>query len=319
MQKLGNIAAYLDKSLGLRCRYDASDSDLGESLPIYLRKSFSLQLMCIEDCQCIIAEPKMQMKCADLNEAVRDIRQRLGRDVILYLESLDSVVRRALVNARTAFIVPWKQVYLPFLYVIFNDRGMNSNAMTAKEILSPAAQMLLLFHLQIKSLDGRSLKEVAAVLGYSAKTATVILPELVTKGLCEIENDGRQKRLRFTESWKSLLQKSKPYLQSPVKRVAYTEALPNAEMFRYSYDTAMSHYSFLAPPRQISIAVSSGTVKQMSLHPTEGTYRVEVWKYDPTKLSSDEYADMLSLILSYKDSDDERIAKEIELLEEKIV
>jgi hypothetical protein len=57
----------------------------------------------------------------------------------------------------------------------------------------------------------------------------------------------------------------------------------------------------------------------MPLHPTEGAYRVEVWKYDPTKLSSGEYVDMLSLILSYKDSDDERIAKEIEQLENKIV
>jgi hypothetical protein len=69
----------------------------------------------------------------------------------------------------------------------------------------------------------------------------------------------------------------------------------------------------------MSIAVSSGTVKHISLHPTEGAYRVEVWKYDPTKLSSDEYVDMLSLMLSYQYSDDERIAKEIEQLENKIV
>jgi hypothetical protein len=39
MQILSNISAYLDKSLGLRCHCEASDSDLGKSLPIYLRKS----------------------------------------------------------------------------------------------------------------------------------------------------------------------------------------------------------------------------------------------------------------------------------------
>jgi hypothetical protein len=69
----------------------------------------------------------------------------------------------------------------------------------------------------------------------------------------------------------------------------------------------------------MSIAVSSGLVKHMSLHSTEGAYRVEVWKYDPTKLNTGEYTDILSLILSYKGSDDERIAKEIEQLENKIV
>jgi hypothetical protein len=84
-------------------------------------------------------------------------------------------------------------------------------------------------------------------------------------------------------------------------------------------DSAMSYYSFLAKPRQTAIAISSSSAKQMSLHETEGFYRVEVWKYDPIKLSSDEYADMLSVILSYKDSDDERIDKEIEYLENKIV
>jgi hypothetical protein len=52
-------------------------------------------------------------------------------------------------------------------------------------------------------------------------------------------------------SWRfrGFLHKSKPYLQTPVKRVAYTNELPNADMFRYSYDSAMSHYSFLAQPR----------------------------------------------------------------------
>jgi hypothetical protein len=319
MQTLGNISSYLNKSLGLRCHLEASGNDLGQSLPIYLRKSFTLQALLIEDCKCIIAKPTIQLKCADLNGAVKEIKKQLGSDVVLCLDAMDSVMRRALVNARTAFIIPDKQVYLPFLYTVLNDRGMHSNTKTVNEALSPSAQMLILFHLQVKSLDNMSLREVASVLGYSAKTVSVILPELVGKELCYIVNDGRQKRLCFAESRKELWHKSKPYLQTPVKRVAYTDELPNADMFRYSYDSAMSHYSFLAQPRQMSIAVSSGLVKHMSLHPTEGAYRVEVWKYDPTKLSSGEYADILSLILSYKDSDDERIAKEIEQLENKIV
>jgi hypothetical protein len=319
MQILSNLSAYLDKSLGLRCHCEASDNDLGKSLPIYLRKSFNLKSLYIEDCKCIIAEPTIQMKCADLNGAVKEIKQRLGYDVVLCLASIDSVMRRALINARTAFIVSGKQVYLPFLYTIFNDRGMHLITVAVNETLSPSAQMLLLFHLQVKSLDNMSLREVASVLGYSAKTISVILPELVGKELCDIVNDGQQKRLCFAESRKELWHKSKPYLQTPVKRVAYTDELPNADMFRYSYDSAMSHYAFLAQPRQMSIAVSSGLVKHMPLHPTEGAYRVEVWKYDPTKLSSDEYTDILSLILTYKGSDDERIAKEIEQLENKIV
>jgi hypothetical protein len=78
---------------------------------------------------------------------------------------------------------------------------------------------------------------------------------------------------------------------------------------------------FLGQPSKMTFAVStkSNLLKQMILHPSEGIYRIEIWKYDPKKLSKCAYVDPLSLMLSYKDSDDERINKEIEQLESKIL
>jgi DNA-binding MarR family transcriptional regulator len=321
MNELGNLSDYLNKSLGLKCDLDTSDNDLAKTLPIHLRRRFDVSGMKIEERPCVIAVPRVGMTGSELKAAVAEMTARLGKLVVLCLGRLDAVVRRVLVSSKTAFVVPDKQVYLPTLCTILNERGLQSEFRTNEETLSPSAQLLVLYHLQVASLDGMSLKEAASALGYSAKTITVILPELVNSGLCTPTNEGREKRLRFVASGKELWQRAKPYMASPVKRVAYTDVLPESTSIRYSFDSAMAHYSFLAAPRQSTIALSakSDLLTDLPMHPTEGTYRVELWKYDPSKLSASEYVDPLSLILSYKDSDDERIDKEIELLENKIL
>ena len=45
-----------------------------------------------------------------------------------------------------------------------------------------------------------------------------------------------------------------------------------------------------------------------------GDYRIEIWKYNPALLSKGEQVDRLSLYLSLKDSDDERVQKECDTL-----
>jgi hypothetical protein len=298
-----------------------SGNDLAKALPIYLRKSFILSRMEVDNHVCVAAEPRRAMRGPDLSAAVDEMRRRLDCDVMLCLPTVDAALRRALVNSRTPFVVPDKQVYLPFMCMIFTERGLASVEKKTESPLSPAAQLLLLFHLEHESLDGCSLKEVASILGYSAKTVTVMMPELLERDICRLENDGREKRLCFADVKSELWHRAKQYLDSPVRRVAYVDALPDWPELRFAFDSAMAHYSFIAEPRQTTVAVSakSPLLKELALHPSEGRFRVELWKYDPARLSDTAFVDPLSLILSYKDTDDERIAKEIEVLENKIV
>jgi DNA-binding MarR family transcriptional regulator len=321
MRTLGNLSEYLDKSLGLKCHVGTSEYDLGKALPIHLRKRFDLARLDVEENPCIVAVPKVTMNGSELKGAVQEMIRRFGKWVVLCMDSLDSIIRRTLVSSKTPFIVPDKQVYLPFLYMMLNDRGLTSSPRIVEDVLSPAAQLLLLYHMEVATLDGRSLKEVAMELGYSAKTVTVVLPELIRCGICSMTHGSREKRLHFQEEGKKLWLKAKPYLISPVKRVAYTDVLPSDDCLPLSFDSAMAHYSFLGQPSKETFAVSakSDLLKQMILHPSEGIYRIEIWKYDPKKLSKCAYVDPLSLMLSYKDSDDERINKEIEQLESKIL
>jgi hypothetical protein len=58
---------------------------------------------------------------------------------------------------------------------------------------------------------------------------------------------------------------------------------------------------------------------QEFLHPEEGSARLEIWKYNPALLADGKFIDKLSLTLCYKDSDDERVRKEITEMTDKII
>ena len=81
-------------------------------------------------------------------------------------------------------------------------------------------------------------------------------------------------------------------------------------------ETAMGHYTMLAEPATPVIAVDKATAKENAalMNKEYGNLMVEVWKYSPTLLSEDGYADRLSLYLCMKDSEDERIQMECDTL-----
>jgi hypothetical protein len=96
---------------------------------------------------------------------------------VLYNQSMQ--IRRNMIRSRISFIVPENQIYLPelLLYLKENNRQIHPRS----EFLTPSAQLLLLYHLQVKHLEEFSFKEIAERLGYSPKTITKIAEELKAK------------------------------------------------------------------------------------------------------------------------------------------
>ncbi|MCD8147959.1 MAG: MarR family transcriptional regulator, partial [Clostridiales bacterium] len=53
-------------------------------------------------------------------------------------------------------------------------------------------------------------------------------------------------------------------------------------------------------------------VSSKQLQSSEDQYALELWRYDPKKLSDGEYVDRLSLAISLRDDRDERIEEAVE-------
>lgn len=321
MRNIGNLDVYLGKILGLSCETQLSAVPHLKSLPVYLKNSFSFTLLKIEGVDYLGIEPLGDTKGSVLISSTKKLKELIGISTLVILPQIDTNLRRTLISNKIDFVVPEKQIYLPSLCIYLNERGLGISTAN-KDILSPSAQALLLYHLQVHSLENLTLKEIAPLLDYSAKTISVITSELIKTAICELESQGRSKLLHFAQSGKKLWKIVAPLLESPIASIYYINELPNElkEVAKMSFDSALSQYTFLADTKQQAVAISkrnsliSHLLDIGELHPTEGSIRVELWKYNPALLSDSPFVDKLSLALCYKGNDDERVNKELNQL-----
>lgn len=331
MQKEGNslIEEYVEKTIGLRFRHKGDANELVKALPQYLKGAFDFSLIEIEkqELLLLVLSAEVDLSTSQIIKFANQISKQTGRLTLIQFKSMDNIRRRTLINNRANFIVPDKQIYIPALWMYLNESGSIQN-LAVKENLSPSAQLLLLFHLQKTSLEGLPFKDVAELLNYSKKTISVVVMELQKLSICEVEQTNeRNKILRFNKKGRKLWDSVLKLMTSPVLKVWYIEKedLPPKMPLYVSYNTALAHNTFMADTSLLSFAIDKKTfskhqgVLQEFLHPEEGTVRLEVWKYNPASLANGKYIDKLSLALCYKDSDDERINKEINEMIDKIV
>jgi hypothetical protein len=315
------IEEYLNRTVGLACTAKGDADDLTEHLPVYLREAFKFSLIAIDGQDFLLLDPadRTLLQISRVIKFSKQIRDRTGLPTLVRFTFLDRSQRRTLIINRENFIVPDRQIYIPFMRICLNENaGVRSAA--DKRILSPSAQFLLLYHLQKQPIEGLPFKNVAEVLNYSSKTVSIVVAELRRFALCETESAyERTKVIRFNKNGRELWNDILPLTSSPILKVWRIDAtrLPSALPLRTSSDTALAHYTVIASSSLRSFAVDKKAfLKRIEdlrpfLHPYEGDSVLEVWKYDPAILADGQFVDRLSLSLCYGDVDDERMKKEI--------
>jgi len=330
MQNQGNnsLKDYLKKSIGLTFKEKESGRDLLSRLPLYLKSSFSFSLAEIDEHDFLVLKPsdEIDLSTSRIVKFANQISKLTGKPTLILFLSLDSLRRRTLINNRMNFVVPNKQIYIPSLRMNLNESG-SIMQFAKKEILTPSAQLLLLYFFQKTSLAGMPFKDIAKVLNYSQKTISLVVSELQKLSICEVELiDGRNKSLCFNKNGRELWDFVMPLMTSPVRQVWYIDKknLPDYLPVYASYDTALAHYTFMASSSQMFYAIDKNVFSdhqkklQPFLHPEEGDVCLEVWKYNPALLADGQFIDKLSMMLCYKDIDDERVRAELKKMENNI-
>ena len=193
---------------------------------------------------------------------------------------------------------------LPFLYA-----GKKMSDRTRAKRLTPAAQYLLLSHLQLESLDGMTLSEIGSSVPQSYLTVSRAVTVLEEVGLGYSDRFGKTKVFHFKFVGKDLWEKAQPYLVSPILTVRYYDAFDGSGII--GGINALAHYSHLNPEEMQTLVLDrSVALKDNGLE--DGRIRIEVWKYPP--IGSGPWVDKLSLALSLQENKDERVQKEVELM-----
>jgi hypothetical protein len=253
------------------------------------------------------------------------LKEALGRPVVLVLQTVPTSVRNRLLQKRVPFIVPGRQMFLPFLALMLVERA-TAQAVPPRQTLTPPAQLVLLAHLQGCPVGGRPLGEVAATLGYSAMTLSKVAKDLEALGLATIGRQGKTKALEFSGAPRELWDRALLHLTSPVEAHLWArfERSKKAKRIAAGLTGLGLHTSIADDPiptialwrNTVRAGLTAGDLRQCAI-PDDAEARVEVWSYDPSILASGHCADPLSLYLSLRGSPDERIQKAlVELMEE---
>jgi DNA-binding MarR family transcriptional regulator len=275
----------------------------------------------------VLGKPCLLMMCRAANGETpavvhkhwKVVSSRYSGDVIYVVEGVSSFNRKRLIEQRVPFLVPGNQLYLPMLGIDLREYFKQSKK-SEKQWLSAAAQVLVLRELLGSDTSALPAKELAFLLGYSAMTLTRAIKELVDRGLAMAEMVGREKHLAFSDHGHELWAKAKHYMHSPIKKCIWVaehnyHQLVEGVKAKKAGESALAEYSMMADPKNRVIAINTsewpGIKTLMKIDERDerdvDCIQIELWRYNPGGITTDESVDPLSLWLSLEYTKDERI------------
>ncbi len=249
----------------------------------------------------------------------KSVQGATGRTLVFVLPVGPSYLRQRLIDKGVYFVVSNRFAFLPEL--VINERQRRKTVATK---LTPVGQYLLLYHLQVTSLEGRSATYIVKLVPFSYPSVAQGLQCLEDLELVVRMPDGtKNKVLRWRYVGRELYDRAQPFMMNPVQRVLYADSVKSTQHFPECGTNALAHYSRLNPGFEKMRAMSNATLKGLvagnslvGQNPYDGNYRIEVWKYPPVTKGgfAGEWVDPLSLALSLRDDNDPRVENEVEYM-----
>ncbi len=312
---------YLEALLGERPDLVAEKA---AGLPLFLRERYRVQSAHLFGRRFLLAVEKEDWESGSpggYENQSAALSSHFGEPVVLVLSQLPSHARNRMVRLGIPFIVPGSQMFLPMAMIDLRERFSQPKPEKGKR-LTPAAQCLVLYHLQRHSLEDLPLGVIAEKIGYSAIMLTKVKGELEAANLCESSRQGRSITLRFKTQGRQLWGRVQPLLSSPVKKSHWLQWDQPCYPALAAGITALSQLTDLSDGRLPTYALLSGTFQaklERGLYsgcqgPEDADLRLESWSYNPLLLGTNTHVDPLSLFLSLRDSPDERVQQQLETL-----
>lgn len=253
----------------------------------------------------------------NLSHDLREYNKVFSGNVCFYIPDITRIKRDALIKAGIPFIAPPGQVYLPFLGVILQDKyGKLPQKRTGG--MSPLEQEVLLYLIYNAGEHGKA--KLADQLNVTRAAITKVTESLAQRELINETRHGKEISVSLLFSPQITYKTALNDMITPVKkRVCCRKSVVSAS-FLPAGESALSEVSMLSAPTMEYRAVYEKDERIQQLEfiedecwmDTEDGIMLELWRYDPEKLSQDGRVDPISLKLSLSDIYDERVQGEME-------
>lgn len=290
-----------------------------EWLPIFLSEIYTFYKMNILGEYCLLIEVNNEIPgIEDLKKHIKAISKSVDDNLVLLFKSISSFRRKTLIENRIPFIVENGQMYLPFLGMELKKTTEENTKIIEK--FSSSTQLVFLYFLYNKDLLINT-TELAEIFSTSTMTASRALNDLYSLGLLTYEisgKTGRSKRYKRIADTCYYNRGSK-HLKNPVSKVEYVYN-NIAHDFPVAGFEALSMQSMINPPKKSVRAISKQKVKDIKQHIVLNRDKIadmdlielQIWDYDPQFLARDGVVDIVSLVKSVSETNDERVEIAIE-------
>ncbi len=297
-------------------------------LPLFLRERFDFQSTRLFGKAYILAfenENQDAESPGEYENFVGIMQPHFTAPVTLVLPRLPSYARNRMVRRGVPFIVPGSQTFLPAALIDLRERFTQPKPEKGKK-LTPAAQCVVLYHLQRQSLENLPLREIAGKIGYSPIMLTKVKGELEVAGICRTARIGRAIALEFTNQGRNLWESIQPVLSSPVRKTVWVQWNEPSYPALIAGLSALGKQTLMADDRLPTYALPTATFQanlerglyQGCKGPEDANLRLESWSYNPLLFGNSKMVDPLSLFLSLRDFPDERVQQQLETLIDQI-
>ena len=307
---IDKASLYINEYVSVDASFVPMKKSLLDELPMSVSEDFELYegsilghhvvLACIDDAGF--------MAPLQLYKKISLLEQKLNALVILVAEKVVSYKVTRLTKYRINFIIPYKQMFLPSLLMSFRKETANE----LPEHITPITQMLILYHLEVDAIHGMDTHSLAERLRVSYSSMNRAVRWLYERGLITLTNE-KVKLIEVSETKKDLWEKVLPLLENPIEEIVFTDSNLNALQAGIN---ALSEYTMINREQHECYALTRAELNSLQV-PTDkrfGNNVIQIWRYSPSLLSGTNTVDKLSLYLSLKDSDDERIQIELDNL-----
>lgn len=289
------------------------DKDLFGVIPISITQCYTLYKGMLFGKEIIFAfaSDDNQHTPAQTKKELTLLENKTGCLSVLVIEKVMSYNVKRFIDQRINFIIPQKQMFIPSLLIDLK-KTKTTNA-DIKETMPVLAQCILLYHIQVSSVDRMKSEDIQTLFDVSYATVNRALRWLKENGLIMLEGK-KTKEIRFFYSNKELWETALPLFNSPVEKVVYTDDI--IEQAIESGINALSEYTMINSEKSHCYALTREDLKTKNITTNYyfGENKIEIWRYSPFFLTQGHYVDKLSLYLSLINNNDERIQIELDNL-----
>ena len=308
---------FLNRVLGIRVIYPETAPG---AMPNYIESRYRMQNVTLDGRPAVFVYPKTDLDAINaIKKHLAKIEETNGTPAVLVPEHLTYRQKEYLLRDRIPFIVEGKQIYLPFLAVYLQERSDSERRETTAML--PSAQLLLLYYIY-HGCGELLASEATRNLGFTATSVSRASRQLEALGLIRTEKRGVQKVIFSEKAPKALFAEAKDRMCNPVKKTVYVSKAAIKENLPMSGYTALAEYTMINPPAVECFASDSISAWEKAssggLQNADDQIELELWRYDPRKLSGGDCADRLSLALSLRDDRDERVEAAVEEMLEQV-